>query len=124
MIGYCGLDCVKCEAFIATKNDDNALRSKVAEEWAKLNDVPIKAEHINCTGCQSLGVKTYYCVQLCEIRKCATEKLVSTCADCGDYPCTLLDRVFQSAPQAKAMLDELKKRQNFQKTNAPPDRSP
>lgn len=37
MIGYCGLDCVQCEAFIATKNDDNALRAKVAEEWAKLN---------------------------------------------------------------------------------------
>jgi hypothetical protein len=48
MIGYCGLGCVECKAFIATKNDDNTLRAKVAEEWAKLNNAPIKPEHINC----------------------------------------------------------------------------
>jgi len=110
MIGYCGLDCAQCEAFIATQNDDDELRAKVAEKWAKLNNVPIKPEHINCTGCQSVGVKTYYCDQLCEIRKCATEKRVSTCADCADYPCSTLGEIFRSAPQAKARLDELKER--------------
>jgi len=109
MIGYCGLDCAQCEAFLATQNDDNALRAKVAEEWARLNNARILPEHINCTGCQSVGVRTYYCDQLCEIRKCAVEKPVSTCADCTDYPCSSLDGIFRSAPQAKATLDELKK---------------
>jgi len=109
VIGYCGLDCVRCEAYIATRNDDDALRAKVAEEWARLNNAPIKPEHINCTGCHSAGVKTYYCDQLCEIRKCAAGKGVGTCADCADYPCSKLDGIFQSAPQAKATLDELKK---------------
>ena len=33
MIGYCGLDCAQCEAFIATQNNDDALRAKVAAEW-------------------------------------------------------------------------------------------
>ena len=110
MIGYCGLDCLQCEAFGATKNNDNALRAKVAEKWARLNNATIKAEHINCTGCQSGGIKTYYCDQLCEIRKCATGKLVGTCADCTDYPCSLLDGIFRSAPQAKATLDKLKEK--------------
>ncbi len=108
MIGYCGIDCVQCEAFIATRNDDNKLRAKVAEEWGKLNNVPISPEHINCTGCKSEGVKTYYCDQLCEIRKCATAKLVSTCADCSEYYCSSLAKIFRSVPQAKATLDELK----------------
>lgn len=110
MIGYCGLDCVQCEAFIATQNDDDELRAKVAEKWAKLNNAPIKPVHINCTGCRSAGVKTYYCDQMCEIRKCATGKLVASCADCADYPCSLLGDIFRSAPQAKATLDELKER--------------
>jgi hypothetical protein len=48
MIAYCGLDCEKCEAFIATKNNDNHLRAKVSEEWAKLYNAPIMPEHINC----------------------------------------------------------------------------
>jgi len=29
-IAYCGLDCEKCEARIATMNNDDALRQKVA----------------------------------------------------------------------------------------------
>lgn len=30
-IAFCGLDCEQCEARIATVNDDNELRKKVAE---------------------------------------------------------------------------------------------
>jgi hypothetical protein len=108
MIGYCGLDCEQCGAFIATRNDDDALRVKVAEEWARLYNAPIKPEHINCTGCQSTGVKTYYCDQLCEVRKCATKKAVSTCADCPDYVCTVLDEFLRMAPQAKETLEGLR----------------
>ena len=29
-IAYCGLDCEKCEAMLATINNDNELRKKVA----------------------------------------------------------------------------------------------
>ena len=61
MIGYCGLDCEQCGAFIATRTNDDALRVKVAEEWARLYNAPIKPEHINCTGCQAPGIRTYYC---------------------------------------------------------------
>lgn len=29
MIAYCGLDCEKCDAYIATINDDQKLRKKL-----------------------------------------------------------------------------------------------
>ncbi len=108
MIAYCGLDCDQCEAFIATRNNDDALRVKVAAEWAKQYNAPIKPEHINCTGCKSAGVKTYYCDQLCEIRKCATRKSVGTCAECPDYACALLTPLLAAAPQAKRTLEALR----------------
>lgn len=38
MIAYCGLDCEKCDAYIATINDDQHLREKTAKLWAKLNN--------------------------------------------------------------------------------------
>ena len=44
---YCGLDCEKCDAYIATVNDDQALREKTAKSWAELNKAPILPEHIN-----------------------------------------------------------------------------
>ena len=83
MIAYCGLDCEKCDAYIATKNNDQALREKTAKLWSELNNVTILPEHINCEGCRTNGVKTYYCDNLCAIRQCAMKKNVSTCGDCA-----------------------------------------
>ena len=70
-IAYCGLDCESCEARIATINNDDHLRQKVAEEWSQLNGVTITPQMINCTGCRIEGVKTPFCESLCPIRQCA-----------------------------------------------------
>ncbi len=109
MIAICGLDCERCEAFIATRNNDDAHRARVAEEWARLYHAPIKPEHINCTGCLSAGVKTYYCDQLCEIRKCAQGRSLGTCAECADLPCAKLEPIHKAAPQARQNLDKLRR---------------
>ena len=45
---YCGLNCEVCEARIATVNNDNQLRKKVAMEWSELNHVEITPEMTNC----------------------------------------------------------------------------
>ena len=81
-IAYCGLDCESCEARLATLNDDNALRDKVAVEWSELNGVEITTEMINCTGCRIGGVKTPFCDKLCPIRQCALSRIVETCGNC------------------------------------------
>ena len=65
MIGYCGLDCEKCDAYLATINNDQALREKTAKLWAELNHAPILPEHINCQGCRVEGVKTVFCDVWC-----------------------------------------------------------
>ena len=82
-IAYCGLDCDNCEARIATVNDDDSLRQKVAIEWSDLNGVEITPEMINCVGCRIDGVKTPYCESLCPIRQCALGSGLETCGDCG-----------------------------------------
>jgi GNAT superfamily N-acetyltransferase len=83
-IAYCGLDCETCEAHIATVNNDNNLRAKVAKEWSELNKVEITPEMINCAGCRIDGVKTPFCDSLCPIRQCALGKAVETCGDCSE----------------------------------------
>ena len=83
-VAYCGLDCETCEARIATVNDDEALRRKVAKLWSELNGVEITPEMIHCAGCRVDGVKTPYCDALCPIRQCALGKRVETCGDCAE----------------------------------------
>ena len=83
-IAYCGLDCEKCEARIATVNNDNELRKKVAAEWTELNHVEITPEMINCAGCRVDGVKTPFCDSLCQIRQCSMSKKFETCGSCDE----------------------------------------
>ncbi len=101
MIAYCGLDCEKCDAYLATINDDQALRKKTAKLWASLNNAPILPEHINCEGCRVDGIKTVYCDSLCAIRQCASKKSVVTCGDCPDLKkCQTVKAIVSNDPDA------------------------
>lgn len=101
MIGYCGLDCEKCDAYLATVNNDQALREKTAKQWAALNNAPILPEHINCEGCRVDGVKTVYCDHLCEIRQCALKKAAANCGVCPDFEkCRLVGTILSNNPDA------------------------
>lgn len=101
MIGFCGLDCEKCDAYIATMHDNQALREKTAKLWAKLNNAPILPEHINCEGCRMSGAKTIFCENMCSVRQCALKKGVTTCGDCPDLEkCPIVGAVIANNPSA------------------------
>ncbi len=100
-IAYCGLDCETCEARLATVNDDEALRQKVAKEWSELNGVEITPEMIHCSGCRIPGVKTPFCDSLCPIRQCAIGRGVETCGSCGERDgCEKLGMIIGNNPDA------------------------
>ena len=101
MIAYCGLDCDKCDAYIATINNDQELRVKTAKLWTELNNTTILPEHINCKGHRAHGIKTVYCDSLCSIRQCAMKKGVSTCGDCPDMEkCQTVGMILSNNPAA------------------------
>ena len=107
MIAYCGLDCSKCEAHIATVNDNDGLRRKVAEKWSKLNNVEITPEMINCDGCRVEGRKTPFCESLCPIRMCILEKGHPHCGRCGEMnSCQKIKMITGSNSEALRRLKE------------------
>ena len=107
MIGYCGLDCEKCDAYLATVNDDQTLREKTAKLWAELNGAPILPEHINCQGCRVDGIKTVFCDSMCEIRQCALKKSVTTCGDCPELEnCRTMGEVLSNNSEILENLKE------------------
>lgn len=107
LIACCGLDCERCDARIATVNNDNELREKTAQKWSALNHATIAAAMINCMGCRTDGVKTVFCSDMCGIRKCVNEKGFNTCGDCKEMNhCQTVAVVFQHTPSAKENLLE------------------
>ena len=106
LIAYCGLDCEKCDARLATLKDNHELREKTAKLWSELNGVAITADMINCMGCRADEVKTPFCSSLCPIRKCALDKGVETCGDCENIKqCQIVGKIIENNSEA---LENLK----------------
>ena len=54
MIGYCELDCEKCDAYLATVHNDQDLREKTAKLWAKLNNTGKTEQYSDFAGTYQL----------------------------------------------------------------------
>jgi hypothetical protein len=106
MIAYYGLDCSKCDAFIATQNQDSRRKREMAERWTKSLSIKFGPEDIDCTGCMSTNISRW-CTQVCKIRPCADTKKVKTCADCGNYPCEELQKFLSDEPKAAKTLEDI-----------------
>ncbi|MGM9858301.1 MAG: DUF3795 domain-containing protein [Bacilli bacterium] len=105
-IACCGLDCEKCQARIATINNDNNLREQVSNLWTKMNGVEITSDMINCEGCRQDGCKTPFCEKLCEIRQCVLNKNIETCGDCENlHSCSKIKMIISNNKEALARLE-------------------
>ena len=109
MIAYCGLVCTDCPAYIATQADDQAALEKVAAHWRKEYNAPdITVASVICDGCLDGGRKCGHCAD-CEIRACGIEQGVANCAHCADYACARLEGFFGFVPDARVVLDEIRR---------------
>ena len=106
IIARCGIECTKCDAYIATKSNDDALRKTTAENWSKMFNADIEAKDINCLGCNS-EVLFSHCFE-CDVRKCNNDKSQENCSECSDYGCDRIDSFFKMVPEAKTVLDSLR----------------
>jgi hypothetical protein len=108
LIAACGLDCAKCDAYIATQANDQAALEQIAAKWRVEYNAPgILAANILCDGCMAGGRTIGHCAE-CKIRLCALERGLENCAACPDYACEQLAAFFQMVPQAKANLEQLR----------------
>jgi hypothetical protein len=107
IIAYCGLDCSKCDAFLATQAKDFERKEEIAKRWTKGLNVEFKPEDINCMGCMSDKISGW-CTKICKIRPCAEVRKVKSCAHCKDYPCEKLEGFLSNEPKAAKTLREIR----------------
>jgi len=105
----CGFDCRRCPVFIATRNEDAAMKAQLLDEYFKEYPDTTLAD-LNCDGCLAASGRIFRKCAGCAIRVCGLERAVATCADCAAYPdCDKLQTLFTHSPNAKAALEAIRK---------------
>ena len=52
MIAYCGIDCSRCESYIATQSGKREELEKVAKKLETIYRTEVKPEYVICDGCK------------------------------------------------------------------------
>ncbi len=104
MIAYCGLMCTSCDAYLATRDDDESRARATAAAWSQQFGIEVAVDDVWCDGCLVGGKKCAHCGE-CAIRACARERGVANCGGCDDYPCSTVSELLAMVPEARARLD-------------------
>jgi len=116
MIAYCGLNCVKCPMYLATREKNaekqRQMREQIAHYITKHFGTETRLEDItDCDGCMIKGGRLFSSCKNCQIRKCAAAKGLRNCAYCDKYPCEELSKFFNTEDiegEAQKRLDTIK----------------
>lgn len=115
MIGLCGDNCEYCPRYLATKNGNIEDLEKVKELWVRLklraSDFPVR--DMACHGCKPENKCAYT-----ELHACVSTKMVDNCGMCNEYPCKLINSVFDRSEKLKDLAKKIctqGEKDNFQK---------
>ena len=113
IMSCCGLDCLKCRAYIATRGNDIDLAKNIAAAWSNEEEGFYKPEDIWCDGCHSDHRVHTFCAR-CPVRACAKGSGLDNCGRCENYPCirlkSLWDMWTEASPiEARTSLDRIKR---------------
>jgi len=89
LISVCGLNCAKCNIYLATHGDEE-LMNKIIEWFKKEMNKEIKPNQITCEGCR--GSLDVHWSPNCKMMLCAREKGLQYCFQCDDFPCSLVNK--------------------------------
>lgn len=104
MITLCGDNCEYCPRFVATQTGRSLDLEKVKELWVRLGlrtpDFPVIS--MACHGCKPENKCAYT-----ELRKCVSTKRYDNCGLCNEYPCKLINSIFDKADKLKELAKNI-----------------
>ncbi len=79
-IAYCGLYCGACGIYMATQ-------AGTLDEIVQQTKIPV--EYQACSGCRT--ERNNLCCMNCGIKRCCRHKNLNSCAECNEFPCSVLE---------------------------------
>jgi hypothetical protein len=85
------------------------MRAAIARLGQEYYGIKMQPEDItDCDGCTTENGRIYSGCKKCELRICARERKLETCAHCPDYACEKLQKSFASEPSSRIKLEVIK----------------
>ncbi|MFC1921635.1 DUF3795 domain-containing protein [Chloroflexota bacterium] len=107
-ISYCGLLCNDCPIYIATAENNEQVKERIASEFSG-ERMQFTKDDMNCYGCFHEDTKNSKMCGWCEIRICAEGKGVKNCAYCAEYPCSYIDTYVEVGSDNRTRLNGINK---------------
>ncbi len=113
ILAYCGLICSTCPIYLATRQENEAERTRMRVEIARLCREQYGMNYsqddiTDCDGCLAGGERLFSACTTCPIRKCARERGLENCAHCSEYTCQKLEAFFVGEPSAETRLEGIR----------------
>jgi predicted RNA-binding Zn-ribbon protein involved in translation (DUF1610 family) len=85
LVSPCGLYCGVCAIRIATVDDNEKFRERLAPVYG------VKPEELHCEGCLAPVEKVWAYCKVCPIKTCAGERGYEGCHQCDEWPCAPIE---------------------------------
>ncbi len=103
-ISYCGLNCARCEIYLASHGNEELQEELV--KWFKENIDP-NIDYMSCERCR--GPKDKCWTEDCELRDCAMKLNLKFCFECPELVCSKLEKFANDGPEHhNRTIDNLK----------------
>lgn len=98
LTAICGDNCFYCPRYIATKTRSVEELENVKKLWVRLGlrELDFPVQDMACYGCRPENKCTYM-----NLRVCVQEKGVKNCGFCNEYPCELINTVFEQSEKLR-----------------------
>ncbi len=106
VMSACGVICSDCAAYSAASNG-LAYQKEAAEGWSRIYGFQVEPEKMSCGGCLSSDDRVFHTNVRCAARRCCLNKSLSSCAECPEKSCELLQKAqsnWETVPEIGAKL--------------------
>lgn len=110
IVGFCGIVCSKCRAYVATQKNDLELKKEVARSWSTEQE-QLRPEDISCRGCLASPESLLKFCHTCAVRACGYQRNIKNCAYCDEFPCVKLSGLWKAmgSDKEKQTLEEIRR---------------
>lgn len=113
MLAYCGLQCDNCPIFLASRETDESkkhwMREAISNAFFEQYDINMPPDEVSdCDGCNTITGNVFPGCYKCSVRACARKRKFESCAQCPDFSCEKLEKLFLLEPSAKMRLEKIR----------------